>query len=106
VGETSSTRLRAKTIALSRNFYYLWIVLSNIISPYMLNPTQWNLQGKTNFFWAPLATLLAIWAFFRLPEMKVSVRYEAKTADRSESIVLRIGYLVLEQNRGSPFQND
>ena len=73
VGETSSTRLRAKTIALSRNFYYLWIVLSNVISPYMLNPTQWNLQGKTNFVWAPLATLLAVWGFFRLPEMKVGL---------------------------------
>lgn len=72
VGETSSTRLRAKTIALSRNFYYLWIVFSNVISPYMLNPTKWNLQGKTNFVWAPLATLTLIWGYFRLPEMKVS----------------------------------
>jgi SP family general alpha glucoside:H+ symporter-like MFS transporter len=72
VGETSSTRLRAKTVALSRNFYYLWVVFSNVISPYMLNPTKWNLQGKTNFVWAPLATLCLVWGYFRLPEMKVS----------------------------------
>lgn len=44
-----------------------------IQNPYMLNPTQWNLQGKTNFVWAPLATICVIWGYFRLPEMKVSI---------------------------------
>lgn len=38
IGETSSTRLRAKTIAISRNVYYICVIFSNIITPYMLNP--------------------------------------------------------------------
>ncbi|RSH95538.1 hypothetical protein EHS25_000630 [Saitozyma podzolica] len=76
VGESSSTRLRAKTVAISRNVYYIAVIFSNVISPYMLNPTQWNLQGKTNFVWGPIAALCAVWGYFRLPEMKNRSFYE------------------------------
>jgi SP family general alpha glucoside:H+ symporter-like MFS transporter len=40
--------------------------------PYMLNPTKWNWAGKTGFFWAGIGFLCLTWAFFRLPELKVS----------------------------------
>ena len=38
VGEASSTRLRNKTVGLSRNFYNILGVAAGIITPYMLNP--------------------------------------------------------------------
>jgi SP family general alpha glucoside:H+ symporter-like MFS transporter len=110
VGETSSTRLRAKTVAISRNVYYMAVIFSNVISPYMLNPTQWNLQGKTNFVWGPIAALCAVWGYFRLPEMKVKrvcIAFdEQRLTRRAESVVLRARCLVREQGRRSTLQED
>lgn len=39
VAEMPSTRLRQKTVVLSRNFYNFWGIINNIWTPYMLNPT-------------------------------------------------------------------
>jgi SP family general alpha glucoside:H+ symporter-like MFS transporter len=36
----------------------------------MMNPTEWNWQGKTGFFWAGTAALTGVWAYFRLPEAR------------------------------------
>lgn len=36
----------------------------------MVNPTEWNLKGKTGFFWGSTGLCVFIWAFFRLPEVK------------------------------------
>lgn len=71
VGESSQTRLRQKTVALSRNAFYVCSIVSGVVSPYMLNPTNWNWRGKSGFFWAAPALMVAAWGFFRLPEMKV-----------------------------------
>ncbi|CAG8264123.1 unnamed protein product [Penicillium salamii] len=68
--EVSSARLRAKTICLARNSYYICQILANIIQPYMLNPTEWNWHGKTGFFWFGFAVLTYLWAFFRMVETK------------------------------------
>ncbi|WVQ65278.1 uncharacterized protein L199_003454 [Kwoniella botswanensis] len=76
VGETSSTRLRTKTVGLSRNAFYLAQIVSAVISPYMINPLAWNWQGKAGFLWGPLSFMMAVWAFFRLPEMKGRSYYE------------------------------
>ncbi|RMZ76424.1 hypothetical protein DV737_g4811, partial [Chaetothyriales sp. CBS 132003] len=51
VAETSSTRLRQKTIA-------------------MLNPGKWNWGSKTGLFWAGVCFLCVVWCYFRLPETK------------------------------------
>lgn len=58
------------------------------------NPTAWNLRGKIGFLWAPIAALLTLWAFFRLPEMKVSFyvarrNVEVKIADWQGAVILR-----------------
>lgn len=45
--EVSSTRLRSKTICLARNSYYLAIVVSNVVEPYFMNPTELNWKGYT-----------------------------------------------------------
>jgi len=54
VGESSSTRLRNKTVALSRLSYNLCSVAFGVITPYMLNPTQWNWAGKVWLLWCYL----------------------------------------------------
>jgi MFS transporter, SP family, general alpha glucoside:H+ symporter len=68
--EMGSTRLRQKTICLARNAYYIVSVISNIVQPYFMNPTELNLKGYTGFIWGATALCTAIWAWFRLPETK------------------------------------
>lgn len=70
ISEISAVRLRAKTVALSRNVYNLVTIVCVILEPYMMNPIEWNWKGKTAFFWCGSALLVTIWAFFRLPETK------------------------------------
>ncbi|KFY69324.1 hypothetical protein V496_00326 [Pseudogymnoascus sp. VKM F-4515 (FW-2607)] len=70
ISETSSTRLRNKSVCLSRITYYIAQIISNVVNPYMLNPTAGDWKGKTGFVWGGCAFLFFIWTFFRLPEMK------------------------------------
>ncbi|KAJ4305096.1 hypothetical protein N0V90_000626 [Kalmusia sp. IMI 367209] len=70
VSELSSTRLRAKTIVLSRNLYNMLSIVNGVIIPYMLNPDAWHWRGKAGFFWGGLCFLCVVWSFFRLPEPK------------------------------------
>ncbi|KAI1334955.1 general substrate transporter [Xylariaceae sp. FL0016] len=70
VSETSAVRLRAKTVVLARSFYNVALIVAAVIGPYMLNPAEWNWQGKAGFFWAGTTALTALWAYFRLPEGK------------------------------------
>ncbi|UNI17902.1 hypothetical protein JDV02_004209 [Purpureocillium takamizusanense] len=70
VSELSSTRLRTKTIVLSRNAYNLFSIINGIIFPYMLNPSAWNWRGRAGFFWAGICFLCVVWTYFRLPEPK------------------------------------
>jgi SP family general alpha glucoside:H+ symporter-like MFS transporter len=68
--EVGSTRLRQKTIVLARNAYYIVSVISNVIQPYFMNPTQLDLKGYTGFVWGTTAFCTLIWAYFRLPETR------------------------------------
>jgi SP family general alpha glucoside:H+ symporter-like MFS transporter len=70
VAEISSTRLKAKTIVLARNFYNIAGIINNVIVPRMLNPLAWNWGAKAGFFWAGLCFLCLTWTYFRLPEPK------------------------------------
>ncbi|RAL08039.1 sugar transporter [Aspergillus homomorphus CBS 101889] len=70
ISETSSTRLRSKSVCLSRITYYIAQIVCNVVNPYMLNPTAGDWKGKTGFFWAGWALLFFIWTYFRLPETK------------------------------------
>ena len=38
----------------------------------MINQTEGNWKGKAGFFWAGSCGVMLVWAFFRLPETKVS----------------------------------
>ena len=68
--EMGSTRLRQKTVCLARNAYYIVSVISGVLEPYFINPTQWNLKGYTGFVWGGTAFVTFVWAVFRLPETK------------------------------------
>jgi SP family general alpha glucoside:H+ symporter-like MFS transporter len=70
LAELSSTRLRAKTIVLSRNLYNIGGIVVNVLSNYQLSPTAWNWGAKTGFFWAGSCVFCITWVFFRLPEPK------------------------------------
>ncbi|KAJ9119158.1 hypothetical protein QFC22_003650 [Naganishia vaughanmartiniae] len=70
VGEIPSTRLRAKTVILSRNLYNLGGLVIGILNPYMLNPTEWNLGAKSGYVWFVGGAVSVVWIFFRLPEPK------------------------------------
>ncbi|KAK4940928.1 hypothetical protein LTR10_019082 [Elasticomyces elasticus] len=68
VGEMGSTRLRGKTVALARATAYLVDIAIYPIPAYALNPTAWNWEGKTAFFFGGLCIPCLVWVFFRLPE--------------------------------------
>jgi SP family general alpha glucoside:H+ symporter-like MFS transporter len=70
ITEVSSTRLRSKSVCVSRVAYYIGQIVCNVINPYMLNPTAGDWRGKTGFFWGGCAFVFYIWTFFRLPETK------------------------------------
>ncbi len=79
--ETSSTRLRQKTLCLARNTYNIANIIGGVLEPYpevfapsdiryMINPTNWDWKGKAAFFWGVSCLITTIWAYFRLPEAR------------------------------------
>ncbi|KAH7370843.1 general substrate transporter [Rhexocercosporidium sp. MPI-PUGE-AT-0058] len=70
IGEISSTRLRNKSISLSRSSYYIGQIICNVVNPYMLNPSEGDWKGKTGFFWGGCSFVFFVWTWFRLPESK------------------------------------
>ncbi|KAF4305586.1 Sugar/inositol transporter [Botryosphaeria dothidea] len=91
VAELSSNRLRAKTVVLARVLYNVTGVVTNVLTPRMLNPSAWNWGAKTGFFWAGSCLLCAVWTFWRLPEPKgrtygeLDILFEKKVAARKFS---------------------
>ncbi|KAL8369478.1 hypothetical protein RB595_000004 [Gaeumannomyces hyphopodioides] len=88
VSELSSTRLKIKTVVLARNLYNLLSILSNVITPSMLNPTAWNWGARAGFFWAATCAVSFVWTFFRVPEPRgrtyaeLDLLFEAKVSAR------------------------
>lgn len=88
VAELPSTRLRIKTVVLSRNLYNVMGIIIGIIQPRFLNPTALNWGGKTCFFWGGLNAIGLLWTYFRLPEPKgltyaeLDVLFENKVSAR------------------------
>lgn len=88
VAELSSTRLKAKTIVLSRNLYNIGGIIVNVITNYQLTPTAWDWRAYSGFFWAGTCFFCVVWVFFRLPEPKnrtygeLDLLFEAKIPAR------------------------
>ncbi|KZT59957.1 raffinose family of oligosaccharides transporter [Calocera cornea HHB12733] len=70
VAEIPSTRLRAKSIVISRNVYNIVGIIVAVLAPYMFNPSAWNWKGKAGFFWGASCLLCLVYCYFRLPEPK------------------------------------
>lgn len=70
VSELTSTRLRTKSVVMARNCYNICGIITNIITPSMLNPIAWNWGAKSGYFFAGTCFVCGIWTFFRLPEPK------------------------------------
>ncbi|PMD44700.1 hypothetical protein L207DRAFT_579632 [Hyaloscypha variabilis F] len=45
-------------------------IIANTVEPYLINPMEVYLKGKTALVWTALASLALIWCIFRLPETK------------------------------------
>jgi SP family general alpha glucoside:H+ symporter-like MFS transporter len=88
VSEIPSTRLRSKTIVLARNCYNISGIITNLITPRMLNPTAWAWGAKAGFFWSGTAVLGLGWSWWRLPETKgrtfaqIDILFRNKTSAR------------------------
>lgn len=70
VAEIPSTRLRVKTIALARVTYNLAVMVNNIVMPKMLNPSAWNIGGRSCFVYAGTSLVCLIMCYFWLPETR------------------------------------
>lgn len=70
VAELPSTRLRVNTIVIARICYNLSGIVTNIIASYSLNPTAWDLAGKSNWIWVGTCAVCLVYCYWRLPETK------------------------------------
>jgi MFS transporter, SP family, general alpha glucoside:H+ symporter len=70
VTEIPAGRLRTRTVVLARGSYIILSIITNIIVPYMLNPTAWNWSAKSGLLFSGLAFVSLLWSYFRLPEPK------------------------------------
>lgn len=116
VSELASTRLRVKAVTLARVAYNVVGVVSNILMPKMINPTAWNLKGKTCFVWAGTALVSALWCYFRLPEPKgltyleIDLLFERRVSARKFRKVRvnleRAGYFEISNNNEDDKKKD
>ncbi|KAL2214240.1 putative maltose permease [Sarocladium strictum] len=70
VSEVPSSDLRSKTVVLSRMTYNILNIISNVITPYMLNPGAWAWGAKAAYFYAGTCTLALTFTCFHIPETK------------------------------------
>lgn len=70
VSETSSVKLRSKTIALASITNSIMVLVLHISVPYMMNEEEANMGGFVGFIYAPFCLLAIAWAWWRLPELK------------------------------------
>lgn len=68
VAEMPSAELRTQTIVLARNSYNLMGIVNAILTPYMLNESDWNWGAKTGLYWGGWTALTLLWVIIDLPE--------------------------------------
>lgn len=70
LGETPTSQLRAKTMALATATQSVFGTVINIVVPYLVNPNEADLNGKVGFIFGGMSLLATLWAFFYIPELK------------------------------------
>lgn len=84
VAEIPSSRLRVKTVVLARVAYNIISIITNVITPRMLNPSAWDWKGKSCFLFAGTTLVCLAWCWHRLPEpfgltyMELDILFEKK----------------------------
>jgi MFS transporter, SP family, general alpha glucoside:H+ symporter len=84
VAEIPSSRLRVKTVVIARVAYNVIGIITNILTPRMLNPAAWDWKAKSCYFFAGTTLLCLVWCIFRLPEpqgltfMELDILFEKK----------------------------
>ncbi|EPS28963.1 Maltose permease MAL61 [Penicillium oxalicum] len=68
VAELSTRRLQIKTVVLGRNLYNVVGIICGVLTPYMLNPGEWDWGNYAGFFWGGICFLCIIYTYFRVPE--------------------------------------
>lgn len=68
VAELSTRRLQIKTVVLGRALYIIVAIICGVLTPYMVNPTQWNWENFAGFFWGGSCFFCIVYAYFRIPE--------------------------------------
>ncbi|QLQ81257.1 hypothetical protein HG537_0F00180 [Torulaspora globosa] len=68
VAEIPSAELRTQTIVLARNCYNLTAVVNSVLTPYMLNASDWNWGAKSGLYWGAMTALTLVWVIIDLPE--------------------------------------
>ncbi|KAL2075151.1 hypothetical protein VTL71DRAFT_93 [Oculimacula yallundae] len=68
VAELSTRRLQIKTVVLGRNLYNIVGIVCSVLTPYMLNPGEWDWGNYAGFFWAAICFCCIVYTYFRLPE--------------------------------------
>ena len=68
VAEISTRRLQIKTVALGRAMYNVVAIICNVLTPYMLNPEEWDWANYAGFFWAGACFFSIVYTYFRVPE--------------------------------------
>ncbi|KAH8665062.1 MFS transporter [Tricladium varicosporioides] len=68
VAELSTRRLQIKTVVLGRNLYNIVGIICSVLTPYMLNPGEWDWGNYAGFFWAAICFCCIVYTYFRVPE--------------------------------------
>ncbi|KAF2865474.1 general substrate transporter [Massariosphaeria phaeospora] len=70
IGETSSLRLRSKTVSLGSLMNNLTGILGNAVMPFLYQPDALDLGAKTGFIFAALSLIGAALSYLFVPELK------------------------------------
>jgi SP family general alpha glucoside:H+ symporter-like MFS transporter len=68
--EVPSIRLRSKTVGIAIAVDAVCGIITGVALPYLINPSQGNARGKTDFLFGGISLLSICWCWFRLPETK------------------------------------
>ena len=69
VAELSTRRLQIKTVVLGRNLYNVVNIVASVLTPYMVNPTQWGWSNYAAFFWGGSCLLCVVYTYYRVPDV-------------------------------------
>ncbi|KAF2860915.1 general substrate transporter [Piedraia hortae CBS 480.64] len=70
IGEIFPLPIRSRGVALSTASNWLWNTIITVITPYMVNTDEGNLQSSVFFVWGVLCTIACVYAYFLVPETK------------------------------------